>query len=79
MVFVFGTLTWRGSILMVNPRASPRRSWLYLLIGALSVETDGVIQFTVGTVKSMWGPGSGLTVLVCGGWRKRIAVGRPIL
>ncbi|KAG2500502.1 hypothetical protein HYH03_001280 [Edaphochlamys debaryana] len=45
MVFVFGTLRWRGSLYMTNPRASPRRSWLYLLIGALSVETDGVIDF----------------------------------
>ncbi|KAG2431643.1 hypothetical protein HYH02_013220 [Chlamydomonas schloesseri] len=52
VVFVFGTLTWRGSLLMTNPRASPRRSWLYLLIGALSVETDGVIQFTGVEVRS---------------------------
>ncbi|KAG2483656.1 hypothetical protein HYH03_017459 [Edaphochlamys debaryana] len=45
VVFVFGTLRWRGSLHMSNTRASPRRSWLYLLIGALSVETDGVIDF----------------------------------
>ncbi|KXZ44771.1 hypothetical protein GPECTOR_62g886 [Gonium pectorale] len=45
VVFVFGTLRIRGSLLLTNPRASPRRSWLYLLVGALSVETDGVILF----------------------------------
>ncbi len=48
MVFVFGTLVIRGTLLLTNPHASARRSWLYLLVGALSVETDGVILFEVG-------------------------------
>lgn len=48
MVFVFGTLVFRGTLLLTNPHASARRSWLYLLVGALSVETDGVILFEVG-------------------------------
>ncbi|GIL53854.1 hypothetical protein Vafri_9483 [Volvox africanus] len=45
VVFVFGKMHFRGSLLLTHPKPSPRRSWLYLLIGALSVETDGIIQF----------------------------------
>lgn len=47
VLFVFGRLDWRGDMRMVNPHPSPRRNWLYLLIGALSVETDGIVSFKV--------------------------------
>lgn len=47
VIFVYGMLTWRGDLLIARPRASPRRAWLYLLVGAMSVEGDGVILFQV--------------------------------
>lgn len=45
VVFVFGNMTWKGDMHMITNRGSPRRAWLYPLVAALSVETDGIIKF----------------------------------
>lgn len=53
IIFAFNELTITGDLRIVNPRASPRRNWLYLLVGALSVEDNGIISFQVGAGSSM--------------------------
>lgn len=48
VLFVFGRLKLSGDLYLTNPRASPRRAFLFSLIGAMSVEEDGIIDFEVG-------------------------------
>jgi hypothetical protein len=48
VLFVFGRLKLSGDLYLTNPRASPRRAYLFSLIGAMSVEEDGIIDFQVG-------------------------------
>lgn len=44
-IYVYGTMTWQGSIRFINSFPSPRRAGLFPLISILSVEGDGVIAF----------------------------------
>ena len=46
-VFVYGYLRWQGGLRLINSLPSARRAFLYPLIGALSVEEDGVVAFEV--------------------------------
>jgi len=45
VVWVFGSMTWRCALHATNTRASPRRSWLHMMVGALSAEGGGIISF----------------------------------
>ncbi|KAG2429807.1 hypothetical protein HXX76_010591 [Chlamydomonas incerta] len=42
-----GKLTWSGELLLTGTRPSPRRSWLWLLVGAMAPDAngDGAILF----------------------------------
>jgi hypothetical protein len=53
-VFVHGYLRWQGGLRLVNSLPSARRAFLYPLIGALSVEEDGVVAFEVCVVSWRW-------------------------
>jgi hypothetical protein len=46
-VYVYGRMSWQGSIRFINSFPSPRRAGLFPLISILSVERDGVIEFKV--------------------------------
>jgi hypothetical protein len=47
VVFVFGSLRWAGDLRLTGLRPSPRRSWLFMMPGALDNAGNGTIQFEV--------------------------------
>jgi hypothetical protein len=46
-VFVWGNMSWQGSIKFINSFPSPRRGGLWALISVLSIEQAGAIQLLV--------------------------------
>eukprot|EP00879_Flechtneria_rotunda_P008456 GHRR01008858.1.p1 GENE.GHRR01008858.1~~GHRR01008858.1.p1 ORF type:complete len:979 (+),score=314.62 GHRR01008858.1:172-3108(+) len=44
-IYVYGRITWSGTIKFINSFPSPRRAGLAPLISVLSVEQDGIISF----------------------------------
>jgi hypothetical protein len=46
-VFVWGNISWQGSIKFINSFPSPRRGGLWALITVLSIEQAGAIQLLV--------------------------------
>lgn len=64
-LYVWGNMTWQGSIKFINSFPSPRRGGFWALISVLSIENDGVIHLKVrnwrlGTVPNKVAlPGSG--------------------
>jgi hypothetical protein len=48
-VYVWGNMSWQGSIRFKNSFPSPRRGGLWALISVLSIEQAGVIQMLVST------------------------------
>ena len=64
-MFVFGSMTWQGTIRFINTFPSQRRGGLFPLISVLSVEGDGVIDFKVSECRS----NPAAVYAVCGGWQ----------
>lgn len=52
-IYVYGNMTWQGSIKFINPFPSPRRGGMVELISVLSAEGDGKVEFRVSCMISI--------------------------